>query len=411
MTDRKEEARRTKGRSGGGASDLPLLAPGAILEGLPDAVVAADRDGAIVFVNELAEELFAYPREELLGKPVQTLWPARLRQRYTRNMELYFATEHPLRFSTEAWGLRRDGSEFVGEMSWGIVETTAGPLLLAVGRDISKRRAAEERLRGVATIGERALAGADPADLGAEAVEVMRRTLPIAGAEVRLAGGTRIASTGLMSNPDVRVSIGNGDELLVASERELADEEMSFVRTMANTLTMALERLRGEERIRYEALHDPLTGLANRTLLRDRLEHALARSERGDGATGVLFVDLDDFKKVNDLYGHAIGDSVLVELGARLRAAVRPVDTVARIGGDEFVVICEQVNEGAAVALGRRVQEAVQVPVVVRGVEHQVSASVGIALGHDDPDALLGDADAAVYRAKADPSGRVEFFR
>jgi PAS domain S-box-containing protein len=130
-----------------------LVGPAAILsilEGLPDAVVAAERDGRIVFVNALAEELFGYPREELLGKPVETLWPPRVRERYTRNMELYFATEHPLRFSIAVWGLRRDGSEFIGEMSWGIVETTAGSLLLAVGRDISERRAANLRSRGAA---------------------------------------------------------------------------------------------------------------------------------------------------------------------------------------------------------------------------------------------------------------------
>jgi diguanylate cyclase (GGDEF)-like protein/PAS domain S-box-containing protein len=409
--DGKEDASQSEQRAGGQAPGGPLLAPAAILVGLPDSVVVADRDGNIVFVNELAEQLFGYPREELLGKPVQMLWPARLRERYTRNMRLYFETEHPLRFSSEAWGLRRDGSEFVGEMSWGIVETTDGPLLLAVGRDVSARRAAEERLRAVAAMGERALAGADPGDLAAEAVEMIRRTLPISGAEVRLSGGTPLATGGSIADPELRLSIGSGDELLVSSVRELTDEERSFVRTVANTLALALERLRGEERIRYEALHDPLTGLANRTLLRDRLEQALARSERGDGATGVLFVDLDDFKQVNDLYGHAIGDSVLVELGSRLRAAVRPSDTVARMGGDEFVVICEQVDEGAAVALGRRVQEAVQVPVTVRGVEHLVSASVGIALGHADPDTLLDDADTAVYRAKADPSGRVEVFR
>src|ERR1700752_1827502 len=123
-----------------------LLAPAAILEGLPDAVVASASDGRIVYVNALAEELFGYQRDELIGQPVEILWPARIRDRYTRNMQLYFATEHPLRFSTEAWGVRRDGSEFVGEMSWGIVETAAGKLLLAIGRDVSERRAAETRL-------------------------------------------------------------------------------------------------------------------------------------------------------------------------------------------------------------------------------------------------------------------------
>ena len=124
------------------------------------------------------------------------MWPERVRERYTRNMDLYFATEHPLRFSSEAWGLRKDGTEFVGEMSWGIVETVSGPLLLAIGRDISERRAAEMRLRAVAAMGERALAGADPADLAHEAVELMRVTLPVSGAEVRLGDGDVLAADG-----------------------------------------------------------------------------------------------------------------------------------------------------------------------------------------------------------------------
>src|SRR5688500_11817994 len=94
------------------AHDEPLVTPAAILEGLPDAVVAIARDGRIRFVNALAEELFGYPRAELLGKPVHMLWPESVRERYVRNMEHYFETEHPLRFSTEVWGLRRDGSEF-----------------------------------------------------------------------------------------------------------------------------------------------------------------------------------------------------------------------------------------------------------------------------------------------------------
>src|SRR5205807_360094 len=142
-------------RGGTDALHELLVAPDVILEGLPDAVVAATRDGQIVFVNPLAEELFGYPRQELVGQPVQTLWPERVRARYTRNMQLYFEESHPLRFSIEAWGLRRDGSEFVGEMSWGIVETTSGPLLLAIGRDVSERRAAETRLRALAAMGER----------------------------------------------------------------------------------------------------------------------------------------------------------------------------------------------------------------------------------------------------------------
>ena len=397
--------------SGDEALDDLLLPPATILEGLPDAVVASARDGRIVFVNALAEELFGYRRAELLGQPVQTLWPERVRRRYTRNMQLYFATEHPLRFSTAAWGLRRDGSEFIGEMSWGIVGTSAGPLLLAVGRDISARRAAEARLRAVAAMGERALAGADLADLATEAIEVLQTMLSIASAQVRLADGSALASYGPAPEAGRRLPIGPGDELVVTPEAELADEEMSFVRAVANTLAAALARRRGEERLRYEAVHDPLTGLANRTLLRDRLEHALARSEREGGATAVVFVDLDNFKQVNDAHGHATGDAVLVELGTRLRTAVRPGDTIARLGGDEFVVVCEEIDEDSALAVGRRVQEAIRLPLTAGGGQHRLSASIGIALGVTQPDVLLDNADAAAYRAKAAGRGRIELFR
>ena len=410
MDAKDDEAGLGRPRGLEGLDDL-LLAPAAILEGLPDAVVAAARDGRIVFVNALAEELFGYPRRELLGQSVQRLWPERERQRYTRNMELYFATENPMRFSTAAWGLRRDGSEFIGEMSWGIVETTTGPLLLAVGRDISERRAAEARLRSVAAMGERALAGADPGDLASEAIELMRTMLPVAGAEVRLGDGSAFASDGPLPEAPLMLTIGAGDKLLLGAERALAEEEMSFARAVANTLATALARLRGEERMRHEAVHDPLTGLANRTLLRDRLEHALARSQREGGATAVLFIDFDKFKQLNDAYGHAAGDVALVELGRRLRMAVRPGDTTARLGGDEFVVVCEEVDEEAALAIGGRLQGAIRLPFTAGEAEHRFSASIGIALGHADPDALLANADAATYRAKAAGRGRVELFK
>jgi diguanylate cyclase (GGDEF)-like protein len=142
--------------------------------------------------------------------------------------------------------------------------------------------------------------------------------------------------------------------------------------------------------------------------LRDRLYHALARRERG--ATTALFVDLDNFKQVNDAHGHATGDTVLVEIAKRLHTAVRPGDTIARLGGDEFVAVCEGIDADAALTIGRRLQDAIQLPLIVGGSEHRLSASIGIALGDSDPDALLADADAASYRAKAAGGGRIEVF-
>jgi diguanylate cyclase (GGDEF)-like protein len=341
---------------------------------------------------------------------LQTLWPERLRDRYTRNMRLYFATEHPLRFSVEAWGRRRDGTEFAGEMSWGIVTTSAGPLLLAIGRDTTQRRNAEARQRASAGLAERALAGADATSLATEAVELLCSRLPISGAEVRLAGGSTLAISGLTAEPDVVLSIGLGNELVIALERDLADDELSLVQAVAHTMTTALARLHGEELIRHEAVHDPLTGLANRTLLGDRLQHALAKCERQGSRTGVLFVDLDNFKEVNDRYGHVTGDAVLMELGRRLRTSIRPGDTVARFGGDEFVAVCEDVDDESVLLVAQRILEAIKMPIRTGVAEHWMTASVGIALGGDDAEALLGNADAAAYRAKAAGRGRIEVF-
>jgi diguanylate cyclase (GGDEF)-like protein len=259
-------------------------------------------------------------------------------------------------------------------------------------------------------MGERALAGAEPQHLADEAVELLCSALPVSGAEVRLAGDRAFASSGSPTGRGTRLSIGRDDELVLDPERDLNDEEIGFVRAVAHILSTAIARLRGEERARHEAVHDPLTGLANRTLFRDRLQQALARSERSAGRVGLLFLDLDNFKQVNDAYGHAAGDAVLVELASRVQAAVRPFDTVARIGGDEFVVLCEQVDNQVVVALGQRLQEAIRLPLATGGTVHELSASIGIALGPDDPDVLLAHADSALYRAKARGRGQLEVF-
>ncbi|HLF41771.1 MAG TPA: EAL domain-containing protein, partial [Acidimicrobiia bacterium] len=177
----------------------------------------------------------------------------------------------------------------------------------------------------------------------------------------------------------------------------------SFTGTLA-MVTDITDRKRAEQLLAHQALHDPLTGLPNRTLLLDRLRQALARSERTDAAVGVLFLDLDRFKVVNDTLGHGAGDDLLVQVAARLRTAVRPMDTVARFGGDEFAVLCEGIaGEAGARALADRIAAALGAPVAVGGRDVAVSASIGIALaGGDtqDPEAVLRDADAAMYRAK-----------
>jgi diguanylate cyclase (GGDEF)-like protein len=170
----------------------------------------------------------------------------------------------------------------------------------------------------------------------------------------------------------------------------------------------------GGVELAHRVLHDPLTDLPNRTLFLDRLEIALARLRRQQTSIAVLFIDLDNFKVVNDSLGHNAGDKLLVELGGRLRAAIRPSDTIARFGGDEFVVLCEDITEAHdAVVVGERIVAAAIEPFMLEGREMFVSASVGVALaidGEATPETLLRDADAAMYRAKERGRGRVEVF-
>ncbi|TQN44115.1 PAS domain S-box-containing protein/diguanylate cyclase (GGDEF)-like protein [Blastococcus colisei] len=166
------------------------------------------------------------------------------------------------------------------------------------------------------------------------------------------------------------------------------------------------------ERLRREALHDPLTGLANRTLFFERLEHALTRLERHPGPVAVMYLDVDRFKQINDRFGHGAGDQVLCALGARLTDALRPEDTVARFGGDEIAILCEHVVDAAhATAIAERIIDAFRTPLALPSLELTVTVSVGIALAEHpgaDPDRLIAHADAAMYRAKANGRGRAE---
>ncbi len=172
------------------------------------------------------------------------------------------------------------------------------------------------------------------------------------------------------------------------------------------------ERRRLEDELRERALSDQLTGLANRALFLEGVRHALER--RDPRPLVVCFLDLDDFKAVNDAHGHAAGDQLLRTIGSRLPQAVRPGDTVARFGGDEFAVLLEDTDLDVAVGVAQRLLEAISMPVNIGDAEVVTHASIGLALcseQHRDPDALLAEADAAMYAAKARGSNCYEIFR
>jgi diguanylate cyclase (GGDEF)-like protein len=182
-------------------------------------------------------------------------------------------------------------------------------------------------------------------------------------------------------------------------------------RELTGNLEATVAELREREgQLQFQAFHDPLTGLANRALFRDRLDHAL--EQRRDEAISVLFVDLDDFKTVNDSLGHDVGDRLLASVGERLRACVRLGDTVARIGGDEFAILIEADQGGTeGPVIAQRVLSALAVPFSVAGRDLRVSASLGLASGrYESGEGVLRDADLAMYAAKANGKARVELF-
>ena len=198
----------------------------------------------------------------------------------------------------------------------------------------------------------------------------------------------------------------------VAESREPSDYEQHVIQLASHLAGMALAQHRSERAMAYAATHDPLTSLPNRTLFLDRLERVLTRAGDGHGVA-VVFVDLDDFKAVNDTSGHAVGDRLLCEVASRLAEVVRPTDLIARLGGDEFAILCDGDSAAGARAVADSVLQALDMPFVVDGQVFHVSASAGIAVGggpSSTPDNVLRDADTAMYEAKRMGRGRYAVF-
>jgi diguanylate cyclase (GGDEF)-like protein len=216
--------------------------------------------------------------------------------------------------------------------------------------------------------------------------------------------------------PDVPVVILSGledEEMAVRAVRNGAQDYLpksnADAGRLARAIQYAIERKRVEVVLSRQALHDPLTGLPNRAYFLERLEAALARSARRGLRVGVLFLDLDGFKSVNDTHGHQTGDGLLAQVAERLQSTIRPTDTLARFGGDEFVLLCEDVEGvGDVVALAERLGTEMEAPFEVGERSISVGMSVGIVSARGgagvSAQALIRDADRMMYRAKRQSS-------
>lgn len=203
--------------------------------------------------------------------------------------------------------------------------------------------------------------------------------------------------------------------LYLDAHHRAAPEEVQFITAAAHAVGGMIQRHQVEQQLRHHAYHDALTGMPNRILFMDRLEQCLNFSERHpEMRCAVLYLDLDRFKTINDSLGHTLGDQLLLEVSERIRGCMRPEDTVARMGGDEFTILLEDVVTPAdALRVSDRLHTALQHPILLKGPEIFVTASIGIAIAaSNDRQAadLLRDADTAMYRAKSQGTGQTVLF-
>ncbi|HJY76726.1 MAG TPA: EAL domain-containing protein [Burkholderiales bacterium] len=422
------------------------------------------QENRLLDFNETACAVLGYAREELLGiRSDKVLAGKTIEQIRASHAELV----QKRTLTGETAYRRKDGSIFPVEVRRTVLETAEGRILVINSRDLTERKAEEARKSAhlryqqrIATFGQSALACRDARELAEEAVQqallalgadtvgyvergaepnqLVARALAGYGAEARRDAVStedpvsHVMRTGeyysaercalpfewaqpggavvvpVPGDPEVRGA------LCAVARAGFAAEELNFLDAVAAVLSAGLKRLASEERLAYLAQFDSLTGLPNRGLLADRFAQMIEQARRRGLILSALFVDLDDFKSVNDTLGHAAGDELLKEAARRLSDAVRQGDTVARISGDEFALVLADLSRQEDAALvAQKIVECLAAPFQIGGHEVLVTASVGIASypadGHD-AESLLGAADAAMYRAKQSGRNTYQFF-
>jgi diguanylate cyclase (GGDEF)-like protein/PAS domain S-box-containing protein len=407
----------------------------AIVKNGSDVAALIGADGTLLWLSETAESVLGYRPEEIVGSSVlEVVHPDDIG--LVSDGLASMQSSDPKREPIEVRILDGQGSwRHVEALGTNLLEDpTVGALVLNI-RDVTQRRAAvlaaldrEESFRllfaqnpqpmwvfEIETLGFLEVNEAATRHYGYSREDFLARSLvdlivADESAEARWQVSTEVSAyqqIGGMQHVRSDGSVIDVDEArhrLVFDGRPACLSAIQDV-TARNALEIELRRL---------ALHDPLTGLPNRTLALDRLGGALSRLERDPGQVALLYVDLDHFKVINDSVGHGAGDRVVVEIAHRIRDCLRPSDTAARVGGDEFVICCEDLGDAyKALEVAERVREAIARPLLHDGGVTHLTASVGIALT-ERPDAppedLLRDADVAVTRAKTRGRDRVEMF-
>ena len=385
-----------------------------LFENANDIVYTHDLQGIVTSVNVAGERVSGYTRDEIVGRHVHELLVPDDRERAGEAMQKKLRGEAASTFYEVA--LRaRDGRRIPIELSTRLIYQDGKPVgVQGVARDISDRKDSEARYR---LLFERNLAGVYRSTSDGQILDCNDACARIFGYESRqeLLGANANAfyfddserqrvvqmlrEQKQVSNLELRLRKRDGSTVWVLENVTLRDEEI-----MEGTIIDITDRKRAQEQVEYQAYHDSLTALPNRLLFRDRITVALAHAKRSGRLSAVMFLDLDQFKLVNDTLGHTVGDRLLQAIGARLVTCVRAEDTVARMGGDEFTILLAELSDRRGASLvAQKVLEAVRHPVTIDDHELYVTTSIGIAVFPDegtDAEALLKNADRAMYRAK-----------
>jgi diguanylate cyclase (GGDEF)-like protein/PAS domain S-box-containing protein len=385
-----------------------------LFENANDLVYTHDLDGRITSVNLAGEKVSGYSRQELLGKPIQQLLRPEQTDQAREALERKLRGEASSTFY-EVEMVAKDGRKVPLELSTRLIRRDGkADGVQGIARDITERKASEARYR---LLFERNLAGVYRIGTDGRIIECNESCARIFGYESRQEFLQTNASTfhfepsewqrmvqllreqHQLSNFEQRLRRRDGSAVWVLENITLLDGN-----TLEGAIIDITDRKHAQEQLEHQAYHDALTGLPNRLLFRDRVGVALAHARRSNRKSAVMFLDLDEFKLVNDRLGHTAGDRLLQVIGWRLGQCVRAEDTVARMGGDEFTILLSDLaDQTGAEAAARKFMDAVRQPVAIDEHELIVSTSLGIAMfpaDGGDAETLLKAADAAMYRAK-----------
>lgn len=427
------------------------LMAGILSAATEQAIIATDLNGTIELFSEGAERLLGYRREDVIGEPA-AMFDDGSPAEFAAAWGLDATQSLPERIgtlvssgvaATRPWAYRTKGGERRDVLLSVTVRTGPdGPAgLIIVATDQSRRRrreaelaASEERFRlafhhapvGVALV---SLTGLEPGRflrvnaamsgiLGYGEDELLEASLPAVAHPEDLP--LVVANVAALVDGEAGVDLvehrcihAEGHDVWVQSSFAVIPDEAGrpdYAVCMLNDITA---RKQAESELTHNALHDTLTGLPNRALLTEHLHSALTRASHLQTSVGVLYIDLDNFKDVNDSLGHAAGDELLMDVGHRLAGCMRDSDLAGRLGGDEFVVVCEDITSiDDVTAVADRVGRALAIQLPIAGQMVTVSASIGIAYaaqGDERPEDLLRAADIAMYRAKGNGRSRYEF--